>query len=371
LNDGAKEGCMREARTPGRPDDTGGTEPLDLLARRLSARPRRWLVTGAAGFIGSHLTQTLLQAGQEVVGLDDLSTGFRGNLESALAAAPSAARRRFRSIEGDVRDPAACRAAVQGCTYVLHHAALGSVPRSLAAPLETNAINVDGFVNVLTAARDAGAERVVYASSSAVYGDDDAPEKREAATGRPLSPYAVSKAVDELYGQVFADCYGFGSVGLRYFNVFGPRQDPAGPYAAVIPKWVSEMLRGQRPTIHGDGETTRDFCHVANVVQANVLAALDGPGPGRHAVYNVGVGERTSLNALFDALAEALREVGVAPPDAPLYDDFRPGDIRHSLADVGKARRDLGYRPSHGLRRGLKVAMPAYVAQLSGRAAAE
>jgi len=337
---------------------------------RLRRDQRRWLVTGAAGFIGSHLVETLLSHGQEVIGLDNLDTGFRHNLDVVLEALPAEARRRFAFVEADIRDFEACRRAAAGCDAVLHHAALGSVPRSIENPLEANAINVDGFVNVLTAARDAGVGRVVYASSSAVYGDDPADRKREDALGRALSPYATSKRIDELWADVFALHYGVSAIGLRYFNVFGPRQDPNGAYAAVIPKWIVEMLAGRPVTVNGDGETSRDFCHVDNVVQANLLAAL-APEESAGTVYNVAVGGRTTLNELHEALRAVLAEYGVDAPAEPIYGPFRDGDIRHSLADVSSARAALGYRPTYDLRAGLKASMPSYLADLADSRAAE
>jgi UDP-N-acetylglucosamine 4-epimerase len=325
----------------------------------------RWLVTGGAGFIGSHLTEQLLRAGQEVVTLDNLSTGFRRNLEEVEAIVGEPARRRHRFIEGDIRDPAACREACDGVSYVLHQAALGSVPRSIERPADTHASNVTGFLEMLVAARDAGVKRFVYASSSAVYGDHPGLPKVESAVGEVLSPYAATKQANEMYARVFLRCYGLDTVGLRYFNVFGARQDPDGPYAAVIPRWLQALMRGETVWINGDGETTRDFCYVANAVQANLRAAVatDAGVPGE--VFNVAVHDRTSLAVLFDTLRELLAviEPGVAQARAE-HREFRPGDVRHSLADIGKARRLLGYHPTHSLRAGLEEALPWYVAHL-------
>jgi UDP-N-acetylglucosamine/UDP-N-acetylgalactosamine 4-epimerase len=332
----------------------------------LRRAPRRWLVTGAAGFIGSNLVETLLALDQDVVGLDNFATGHRRNLEEAAAAVAAEQRRRFRFIEGDIRDLAACRAAASGCDVVLHQAALGSVPRSLEDPIATNGANVDGFLNMLVAARDEGVERFVYAASSSTYGDHPALPKVEDRIGRPLSPYAVTKYVNELYADVFARAYGVSAVGLRYFNVFGPRQDPNGAYAAVIPKWIAAMMAGEPVTINGDGETSRDFCYVDNAVQANLLAAI-APGVSGHDVFNVAAGGRTSLNELFDHMRVILRDQGVGPVAGKAHAGFRPGDVRHSQADVAKARTRLGYEPTHTLFEGLVCAMPWYLQRFGRR----
>jgi UDP-N-acetylglucosamine 4-epimerase len=330
----------------------------------LAARPRRWLVTGSAGFIGSHLVETLLAMGQQVVGLDDFSTGYRSNLEEVRGAVGEAAWKRHRFVEADIVDPGACREACAGVDVVLHEAALGSVPRSIDDPLATHAANATGFLNMLVAAREAGVQRFVYAASSSTYGDHPGLPKVEDVIGRPLSPYAVTKFVDELYADVFGRCYGLETVGLRYFNVFGPRQDPEGAYAAVIPKWVATMLAGEAIAINGDGETTRDFCYVDNVVQANLLAATAADPAAVGQVYNVAVGGRLSLNDLAGTLRDLLRArhpALVVPP--PRYRDFRAGDVRHSQADIGKAQRLLGYAPTHDVRQGLADAMPWYEAR--------
>ena len=342
---------------------------LDPLAE-LTARPRRWLVTGSAGFIGSHLVEALLRAGQQVVGLDNFATGFQRNLDEVRAAVGEAAWARHRFIEGDIVDPATCARACEGVDLVLHQAALGSVPRSLADPLRTHAVNATGFLNMLVGAREAGCARFVFAASSSTYGDHPGLPKVEERIGNPLSPYAVTKYLDELYAGVFTRSYGMQTVGLRYFNVFGPRQDPDGAYAAVIPNWASRIARGETCMINGDGETTRDFCYVANVVQANLRAALvpaDGP---RHEIFNIAYGEQTTLNQLHGLLVDNLRErIAGLQALAPQYREFRAGDVRHSLADVGKARRLLGYAPTHSVRQGLREAMGWYVrppATLSG-----
>jgi UDP-N-acetylglucosamine 4-epimerase len=336
------------------------------LSQRLQLKPASWLVTGCAGFIGSHLIETLLKLNQTVVGLDNFSTGHPCNLDEVKALVPSGQWHKFQFVEADIRDPDACRQACLGIDYVLHQAALGSVPRSLADPLATNASNIDGFLNMLVAARDARVRRFVYAASSSTYGDQPDLPKVEDRIGRPLSPYAVTKLVNELYAEVFARCYGFASIGLRYFNVFGARQDPEGAYAAVIPRWTRAMLLGEQVLIYGDGETSRDFCFVDNAVQANLLAATtENPGAVNQ-VYNVALDDRTSLNRLFEmlraVLVETNPELGSAKPG---YGEFRPGDVRHSQADIAKARRLLDYAPTHRLEEGIRVAMPWYVSHFS------
>ncbi len=342
----------------------------DEVREQLAATPRRWLVTGAAGFIGSNLVEALLMLDQHVTGLDNFATGHRNNLDEVLAAVGKARgvdrAARFVFIEGDITRQDDCRRACEGVDFVLHQAALGSVPRSLEDPIATNAANIDGFLNMLVAARDAQVARFVYAASSSTYGDHPALPKVEDHIGRPLSPYAVTKYVNELYADVFARSYGFESIGLRYFNVFGPRQDPEGAYAAVIPKWIAAMLSGAPVLINGDGETTRDFCYVDNAVQANLLAAMTKDAASLNQVYNVAVSGRTSLNALFEQLKVALSShaPGVASQD-PIYRDFRAGDVRHSQADIGKASHLLGYAPTHDLDAGLAASMPWYVAHLA------
>ncbi len=326
--------------------------------------PRRWLVTGGAGFIGSHLVETLVALGQGVRVLDNLATGHRANLEAAAAAAPE----RVDFLEGDIRDPEACAAAVQGVDVILHQAALGSVPRSIHDPVASHDVNVTGFLNVLRAAHGAGVRRVVYASSSAVYGDHPGLPKVEDATGRPLSPYAATKAADELYAHAFSNAYGLETVGLRYFNVFGPRQDPAGAYAAVIPLWFAGLFGGAHPTLNGDGETSRDFSYVANVVQANLLAATTSDPRALGTVYNVACGARTTLLELFHLMREeAARLHPRAAAVELLRRPARAGDIRHSHADVSRARDLLGYAPTHSLREGLARTVAWY----HGRLAAE
>lgn len=334
------------------------------VRQSLRSRPLRWLVTGSAGFIGSHLLEALLRLGQQVTSIDNFATGYRRNLDEVRAAVGEQAWALHTFREGDIVDLATCHEVCDGVDVVLHEAALGSVPRSIADPLATHAANATGFLNMLVAARDAKVSRFVYAASSSTYGDHPALPKREESVGRPLSPYAVTKLVDELYAGVFSRCYGLVTIGLRYFNVFGSRQDPDGAYAAVIPRWVDAMLSGTPVVIHGDGETTRDFCHVANVVQANILAAATARAEAHDQVYNVAVGGRTSLNDLLQVLREVLQErhPGIDLPP-PIHAEFRMGDVRHSQADIAKARRLLGYNPVHDVRSGLREALPWYEAR--------
>jgi UDP-N-acetylglucosamine 4-epimerase len=328
----------------------------------VSATSRRWLITGSAGFIGSHLLENLLKLGQTVVSLDNFATGHRHNLAQVRDAVGEEAWGRHTFIEGDITDPQTCRNVCEGVDIVLHEAALGSVPRSIATPLVTHAANATGFLNMLDAARQAGVKKFVYAASSSTYGDSPTLPKVEDKIGRPLSPYAVTKYLNELYADVFGRCYGMATIGLRYFNVFGPRQDPNGAYAAVVPRWTSEMLAGKQCVINGDGETSRDFCFVANVVQANLRAGITDNPEASNQVYNVAVGDRTTLNQLHAAIAEALkRECPDLNMQSPRHADFRPGDVRHSLADVSKARNLLGYVPTHDVRAGLREAMSWYV----------
>lgn len=331
------------------------------LQQELKHTPKRWLVTGVAGFIGSNLLEQLLLLDQSVVGLDNFATGKRVNLEEVRSRVGAELWGRFRFLEGDICDQAACLGACEGIDYVLHQAALGSVPASLANPAGTHRSNVSGFLNMLAAARDARVKRFVYASSSAVYGDDPRLPKTEANLGSPLSPYAATKLMDEIYAAVFSRCYGLESVGLRYFNVFGPRQDPGGAYAAVIPLWLASLLRRQPVYINGDGETSRDFCYVENVVQANLLAATATVSDAVNQVYNVALGQRTTLNELFVILEEAVRKLHPEfPVQRPLYRDFREGDVRHSLADIGKAQRLLEFSPPVPIKEGLQLAMDWY-----------
>jgi UDP-N-acetylglucosamine 4-epimerase len=327
----------------------------------LRAKPRRWLVTGVAGFIGSNLAEWLLCLDQEVVGLDNFATGKRENLDQVRDLVRPGCWSRFRLVEGDVAQPDVCRDAVAGVDAVLHQAALGSVPRSIEEPLGSNAANVTGHLALLEAARRAGIRRFVYASSSSVYGDSPTLPKVEDDLGRPLSPYAVTKLADELYATVYGHLHGMETVGLRYFNVFGPRQDPEGAYAAVIPKWIASMIRGDEVRINGSGAISRDFCHVANVVQANLLAATVGNPDALNQAYNVAVGARTTLDELFALLRDGLaakhpRLTG----SKPVYGPPRAGDVEHSLADISKARRLLGYEPTHSIARGLDESLDWY-----------
>ncbi|HEX8392032.1 MAG TPA: SDR family oxidoreductase [Longimicrobium sp.] len=341
-----------------------GSTAIARAEAGLRRAPRTWLVTGVAGFIGSNLLQRLLELGQTVVGLDNFATGKRENLDEVLAACGDHAHR-FRFIEGDIRDLQSCRDACAGADYVLHQAALGSVPRSIDDPLLVNAVNVVGGLNVLQAAREAGVRRLVFAASSAVYGDHPGLPKVEDAVGRPLSPYAVTKYVNELYAGVFQRVYGLETIGLRYFNVFGRRQDPDGAYAAVIPRWVGNLLAGRPCVINGDGETSRDFCFVDNVVQANLLAAT-APSQTAGVVYNVAQAERTTLNQLFGLLRA---ELSAYRPDLagarPEYAPFRVGDVRHSEADISRIREALGYRPTHRVSDGLRAATAWYAEHMA------
>lgn len=335
------------------------------LARHLASlaeRPRTWLVTGAAGFIGSNLVEALLRLDQQVIGLDNFATGHRRNLDEVMALVGPERAGRFRFVEGDIRDAGLCREACEGADVVLHQAALGSVPRSIADPVTSHDVNVTGFLHMLEGARAAGVKRFVYAASSSTYGDEPSLPKREDRIGNPLSPYAATKLANEVYAAVHARAYGFRATGLRYFNVFGPRQDPDGPYAAVIPKWVAQMIAGRPVAINGDGETSRDFCFVLNAVQANLLAAL-APDGVQGEVFNVAVGGRTSLNQLFALLRDGLAKHGIRYEGEPVYQPFRAGDVRHSEADIGKARRLLDYVPTHDLAAGIGAALPWYVRQ--------
>jgi UDP-N-acetylglucosamine/UDP-N-acetylgalactosamine 4-epimerase len=328
----------------------------------LLRHPRVWLITGVAGFIGSNLLERLFSLGQRVIGLDNFATGHRRNLDEALRDA-GWGDGEFYFIEGDIRDLETCRRACEGVDYVLHQAALGSVPRSLDDPIASHAANVDGFMKMLVAARDARVRRFVYASSSATYGDDPGLPRREDRIGRVLSPYAATKLADELYAGVFQRAYGLETIGLRYFNVFGRRQDPHGPYTAVIPRWVTSLLAGQACTIYGDGETSRDFCYIDNVVQANILAATVPDASATDQVYNVGCGESTTLNELFRMISEELSESRAELGQiAPLYESFRAGDVRHSLADISRIQRSLGYVPTHTMAQGLCEALEWYLA---------
>ena len=341
------------------------------LQPQLIAAPKTWLVTGVAGFIGSNLLETLLKLNQRVVGLDNLSTGHQRNLDEVKASVTWKQWDNFRFIKGDIREVDDCRRAMIFVTslrggahpvdYVLHEAALGSVPRSIADPILSNATNIDGFVNMLVASRDAKVSRFVYAASSSTYGDHPDLPKVEANIGKPLSPYAVTKLVNELYADVFARCYGFNTIGLRYFNVFGKRQDPNGAYAAVIPKWTAALLRGDDVFINGDGETSRDFCFVDNAVQANLLAALTQNPEAVNQIYNVAVGERTSLKELYQLIASSLVTQCKLSPSSPIYRDFRAGDVRHSLADISKAKTLLGYVPTVNVSAGVAKAVPWYI----------
>ena len=331
------------------------------ICEQLKHHPKTWLVTGVAGFIGSNLLETLLKLNQTVVGLDNFATGHQHNLNEVQGLVTPEQWENFKFYEGDIRNFEDCQKACAGVDYVLHQAALGSVPRSIADPITTNAANITGFLNMLTAARDAEVKSFTYAASSSTYGDHPALPKVEENIGKPLSPYAVTKYVNELYAEVFARTYGFKAIGLRYFNVFGKRQDPNGAYAAVIPKWTAAIIAGDDVFINGDGETSRDFCFIENTVQANILAATTQNDEAKNQVYNVAVGDRTTLNDLFNAINAALNKNGVTYTKEPVYRDFRAGDVRHSQASVEKIKNLLGYKPEFVISQGIDQAMPWYI----------
>jgi UDP-N-acetylglucosamine 4-epimerase len=340
-------------------------QTYEELLTRIEARPRTWLVTGAAGFIGSHLAEKLLRLGQTVVGLDNFSTGKRENVAHIRSQVGEQAWRHFRMIEGDIRSLETCQEASKGVELVLHEAALGSVPRSIDDPIASNASNVTGFLNMLVAARDAGVARMVYASSSAVYGDHPALPKVEPVIGRPVSPYGLTKHVNELYADTFARCYGFPTIGLRYFNVFGARQHPDGAYASVIPAWIGALLRNQPAYVNGDGKAGRDFCYVDNIVQANLLAATTQNTDAINQPYNIAVGEQTSLNELFETIRALL--VSRYPhlrAVRPVHREERRGDVKFSKADIGKAKSLLGYRPTFRVTDGLEHTIDWYINNL-------
>lgn len=330
------------------------------LLDTLPKAPKTWLITGVAGFIGSNLLETLLKLEQRVVGLDNFATGHAYNLDEVQSQVSPEQWANFTLIQGDIRNLDDCKTACAGVDYILHQAALGSVPRSLNDPITTNSTNIDGFLNMLVAARDAEAKSFTYAASSSTYGDHPGLPKVEDIIGKPLSPYAVTKYVNELYADVFARCYNFNTIGLRYFNVFGKRQDPNGAYAAVIPKWTASMINGEDVFINGDGETSRDFCFIENAVQANLLAATSDLS-ARNNVYNVAVSGRTDLNQLFAALKNSMADNNVIYAKEPVYRDFRAGDVRHSQADISKAEQKLGYAPEFDITTGIAKAMPWYI----------
>lgn len=336
---------------------------FEQVCSLLQSEPRTWLVTGCAGFIGSNLLETLLKLDQKVVGLDNFLTGYQKNMDMVADIVGKDLYANFTFIEGDIRDIDTCRKACEGVDHVLHEAALGSVPRSIEDPQLTNGCNITGYLNMLVAAREAGVKSFVYAASSSTYGDSQELPKVEDRIGHPLSPYAVTKYVDELYADVFARCYDFTTVGLRYFNVFGQRQDPFGAYAAVIPQWFASLLRGETVYVNGDGETSRDFCYIDNVVQANLLASL-AEKEARNEVYNVAFGQRTTLNELFVLIRDEVQRHKDVAGAEPVHRDFRQGDVRHSLANIDKAKIRLGYAPRFDVRQGLRLAGDWYAANL-------
>ncbi len=339
------------------------------LQEYLKTNQYTWLVTGAAGFIGSNLVEKLLILNQKVIGLDNFETGYQDNINQAINDATRSLRStncalqtdNFVFIEGDIRDLDSCHRACDGVDYVLHQAALGSVPRSIVDPIHTNKANIDGFLNMLVAAKDAKVKSFVYAASSSTYGDHPDLPKVEDKIGNPLSPYAVTKVVNELYASVFAKTYNFKTIGLRYFNIFGKRQDPNGAYAAVIPKWVNSILNKEEVFINGDGETSRDFCYIDNTVQINLLAAMTNNEAAIDQIYNVALNDRTSLNQLYKMIEKRLIErVDGLLEQSPIYRDFRSGDVRHSQADISKAEKLLSYQPSHRIGKGLDESMDWY-----------
>ena len=334
------------------------------VCEQLKYAPKTWLITGVAGFIGSNLLETLLKLDQKVVGLDNFATGYQHNLDEVKGCVSEAQWSNFNFIEGDIRQFADCQTACNGVDYVLHQAALGSVPRSIVDPITTNDTNISGFLNMLTAARDAHVSSFSYAASSSTYGDHPGLPKVEENIGNPLSPYAVTKYVNELYADVFARSYGFKAIGLRYINVFGQRQDPNGAYAAVIPKWTASMIAGDDVFINGDGETSRDFCFIENTVQANILAAT-AADEAKNQVYNVAVGDRTTLNDLYAAIQVALLENSINYAKSAVYREFRAGDVRHSQASIAKIQQALGYAPEYPIAEGIQLAMRWYVNNLT------
>ena len=342
------------------------TTRYEQVQQDLEANPKTWLITGVAGFIGSNLLECLLRLDQTVIGLDNFATGHQHNLDEVQQSVTADQWASFTFIEGDIRNLDDCKKAVTGVDYVLHQAALGSVPRSIEDPITTNQANIDGFLNMLVAAKDENVASFTYAASSSTYGDHPGLPKVEDKIGKPLSPYAVTKYVNELYADVFARTYDFNTIGLRYFNVFGKRQDPNGAYAAVIPKWTAAMIKHEDVLINGDGETSRDFCFIENVVQINLLAAT-AKAEATNQVYNVAFGDRTTLNTLFDALKTALGQCGVEYGAAPVYREFRAGDVRHSQADISKASERLGYEPAYRIYDGIGKAMPWYVKTLNDK----
>ena len=327
---------------------------------KLKENPKKWLITGIAGFIGSNLLEELLSLDQYVIGIDNFSTGISSNLESVEESVSKKQWKRFKMVNGDITNFVQCQEICSDVNYILHQAALGSVPRSISDPINSNHSNVTGFLNILTAAKENNIDGFVYAASSSTYGDHEALPKVEDQIGSPLSPYAVTKLVNELYADVYARSYGFKTIGLRYFNVFGRRQNPDGAYAAVIPRFIDNMIKGEDIYINGDGETSRDFCYIDNVIQMNILAAL-ADDKDKNNIFNVALGERTSLNQLFERIKDSLTHHGIKDINQPIYRDFREGDVRHAQADISKAKRILGYEPTHKFNEGIKEAIEWYI----------
>lgn len=343
------------------PLSIGVYEMYNEIKNELLSKKKIWLITGVAGFIGSNLLESLLKLNQKVVGLDNFSTGYKRNIEDALNRVSGEQASNFKFIQGDIRDVETCRNICNNVDIVLHQAALGSVPRSIADPITTNQSNIDGFLNMLTAARDAKVKRFVYAASSSTYGDHTDLPKIEERIGKPLSPYAITKYVNELYAEVFGRVYDFHPIGLRYFNVFGPRQDPNGSYAAVIPKWLASFINNDPIYINGDGETSRDFCYIDNVVQANILAGCIISSQAVGQVYNIACGQRTTLNELFQLIRNELENAGRYSTSLRILKEFRKGDVRHSLANIEKAAKFLRYKPTHFVRDGIAETTRWYI----------
>ncbi|WNC69647.1 NAD-dependent epimerase/dehydratase family protein [Thalassotalea nanhaiensis] len=337
----------------------------EQIKKDLLGSPKTWLITGVAGFIGSNLLEYLLKLNQKVVGLDNFATGHQHNLDEVQGEVSADQWAMFTFIEGDIRNLDACKKAVSEVDYVLHQAALGSVPRSINDPLTSNDVNISGFLNMLVAAREQGVSSFTYAASSSTYGDHPALPKVEENIGNPLSPYAVTKYVNELYADVFARTYGFNTIGLRYFNVFGKRQDPNGAYAAVIPKWTAALISKEEVFVNGDGETSRDFCFIENVIQMNILAATATANEeSKNSVFNVAIGDRTTLNTLYESIQNSLNANDVKCKSKPIYREFRAGDVRHSQADISKAQSILNYEPEYRIQQGIDKAMPWYIRYL-------
>lgn len=342
---------------------------FEEISSYLKKNQHTWLITGVAGFIGSNLLEALLKLNQKVVGFDNFDTGYQHNINEAISDAAISLKstqaevsKNFKFINGDIRILNDCINACKKIEYVLHHAAIGSVPRSIQDPIYTNKANIDGFLNMLVSANEAKVKMFVYAASSSTYGDSKELPKIEDRIGKPISPYAVTKLVNELYADVFNSVYGFNSIGLRYFNIFGKRQDPNGAYAAVIPQWINRILNNQSIYINGNGKNSRDFCYVENVIQINILSALSENKNSHNEVYNVAFNDRTSLNRLHDLInSELLKKLPNLDSNKPIYREPRAGDIMHSLADISKAEKMLNYKPEYNIEHGLNLTIDWFI----------